>query len=184
MKKDSYCRPDVDGMRERIKHEVEAFHKSGRKLDDIAYCMLMDEPTGQSASFMAQDDGYRDRFRAWLKGLGISLKDLLEPDWEAVRPVVETQRDQHPALHYFTQRFRTVAIGDFMATQKRSSRKLTAARFRRMSTSVTGLSTTPIFTAKESITSSCSIATIRTPSGAKTGRTTLRHISVPASTSI
>lgn len=29
MKKDSYCRPDVDGMRERIKHEVEAFHKSG-----------------------------------------------------------------------------------------------------------------------------------------------------------
>ena len=119
MKKDSYCRPDVDGMRERIKHEVEAFHKSGRKLDDIAYCMLMDEPTGQSASFMAQDDGYRDRFSAWLKGLGISLKDLLEPDWEAVRPVIETQRDQHPALHYFTQRFRTVAIGDFMATQKK-----------------------------------------------------------------
>ncbi len=119
MKNDSYCRPDVDGMRERVKHEVEAFRKSGRKLDDIAYCMLMDEPTGQPASFMARDDGYRDRFREWLKGLGLSPQDLLEPDWEAVRPVVESAHDQHPALHYFTQRFRTVVIGDFMATQKK-----------------------------------------------------------------
>ncbi len=119
MKNDSYCRPDVDGMRERVKHEVQAFHKAGRKLDDIAYCMLMDEPTGQPASFMARDDGYRDRFREWLNGIGLSPKDLLEPDWDAVRPVVETERDQHPALHYFTQRFRTVALGDFMATQKK-----------------------------------------------------------------
>ena len=119
MKNDSYCRPDVNGMRARVKHEVESFHKSERKLDDIAYCMLMDEPTGQPASFMARDDGYRDRFHEWLKGLGLSPKDLLEPDWDAVRPVVETERDQHPALHYFTQRFRTVALGDFMATQKK-----------------------------------------------------------------
>ncbi len=119
MKNDSYCRPDIDGMRERIKHDVEAFRKSGRKLDDIAYCMLMDEPTGQPASFMARDEGYRDRFREWLKGLGLTPKELLEPDWDAVRPVVETERDQHPALHYFTQRFRTVALGDFMAAQKK-----------------------------------------------------------------
>ena len=118
MKNDSYCRPDIDGMRERIKHDIEAFRKSGRKLDDIAYCMLMDEPTGQAASFMARDEGYRDRFREWLKGLGLAPKDLLEPDWEAVRPVVETEREQHPALHYFTQRFRTVALGDFMSAQK------------------------------------------------------------------
>lgn len=119
MKENSYCRPDVDGMRARVKHEVEVFHKSGRKLDDIAYCMLMDEPTGQPASFMAKDDGYRDRFREWLKGLGLSPQELLEPDWDAVRPVVESDRARHPALHYYTQRFRTVALGDFLAIQKK-----------------------------------------------------------------
>jgi len=119
MKNNSYCRPDTEAMRERVKHEVEAFRKSGRKLEDVPYCMLMDEPTGQPASFMAGDDGYRERFREWLKGLGLSPNELLEPDWEAVRPVVESAREQHPALHYFTQRFRTVALGDFMATQKK-----------------------------------------------------------------
>ncbi len=119
MKNDSYCQPDIDGMRERIKSDVEAFRESGRNLDDIAYCMLMDEPTGQSASFMASDEAYCNRFREWLKSLGLTPKDLLEPDWDAVRPVIESDREQHPALHYFTQRFRTVAIGDFMSTQKK-----------------------------------------------------------------
>ena len=119
MKNDSYCQPDMESMRERIKSDVEAFRKSGRKLDDIAYCMLMDEPTGQSASFMANDEAYRIRFREWLKSLGLTPEDLLEPDWNAVRPVIESDREQHPALHYFTQRFRTVAIGDFMSTQKK-----------------------------------------------------------------
>lgn len=118
MKNDSYCSPDLDGMRASAKQQVEAFHKSDRKLDDIAYCMLMDEPTGQAASFMSKDDAYRDRFRAWLKKLGLSPQALGEPDWEGVHPVVEANRLQHPALHYFTQKFRTVAIGDFMATQK------------------------------------------------------------------
>lgn len=117
-KNDSYCRPDVDGMRARVQHEVQAFRKSGRKIEDIAFSMLMDEPTGQTAAFMAKDDAYRDRFRAWLRGLGLTPKDLLEPDEDAVRPVVESERERHPALHYFTQRFRTVALGDFMATQR------------------------------------------------------------------
>ncbi|MDA1230132.1 MAG: hypothetical protein O2856_05105, partial [Planctomycetota bacterium] len=119
MKNDSYCQPDLDVMRDRVKQDVENFHKSGRKLDDIAACMLMDEPTGQAASFMAQDAGYRDQFREWLKTKSLSPQDLLVPSWDDVRPVAETEREQFPALHYFTQLFRTRAMGDFMATQRR-----------------------------------------------------------------
>lgn len=118
MQDGSYCRPDVDGMRKRVKQEVEAFRASGRKIEDFACCMLMDEPGGQPASFLAKDEAYRGRFREWLRKLGRSPQDLLEPNWDAVRPIVESERDQHPALHYFTQRFRTVALGDFMATQR------------------------------------------------------------------
>jgi hypothetical protein len=119
MKGDSYCQPDLDMMRERVKHDVELFKKSGRRLEDIAACMLMDEPTGQAASFMAKDESYRERFREWLKGKSLKPEDLLVASWADVRPVAETDRDQFPALHYFTQLFRTRAIGDFMATQRR-----------------------------------------------------------------
>ena len=118
-KGDSYCRPDLDAMRARVKHEVEQFQKSGRKLDDIAAVMLMDEPTGQTAAFAAQDEAYRDSFRAWLKHRKLTPQELLVTSWDEVRPVAETEREQFPALHYHTQLFRTRAIGDFMATQRR-----------------------------------------------------------------
>ena len=118
-KGDSYCRPDIDAMRERVKHEVELFKKSGRKLDDIAAVMLMDEPTGQAAAFAAKDEAYCDKFREWLKGKSLRPEDLLVASWDDVRPVVETDRDRFPALHYFTQLFRTRAIGDFMSTQRK-----------------------------------------------------------------
>ena len=119
MKGDSYCRPDLDVMRDRVKHEAELFRKSGRRTEDIAACMLMDEPTGQPAMFVAKDEAYRDRFREWLKAKSLKPEDLLVVSWDDVRPVAETDRDQFPALHYFTQLFRTRAIGDFMATQRR-----------------------------------------------------------------
>ena len=119
MQNDSYCRPDLAVMRERVKHDVELFKKSGRRIEDIAACMLMDEPTGQAASFMAKDEAYRERFREWLKTKPLKPEDLLVASWDAVRPVAESERDQFPALHYFTQLFRTRAIGDFMATQRR-----------------------------------------------------------------
>ena len=119
MKAGSYCRPDIDVMRERIKHDVELFHKSGRRLDDIVAVMLMDEPTGQAATFAAKDEAYRERFREWLKAKSLEPEDLLVAGWDDVQPVAETERDQFPALHYFTQLFRTRALGDFMATQRR-----------------------------------------------------------------
>ncbi|MCC7419365.1 MAG: hypothetical protein IT428_03695 [Planctomycetaceae bacterium] len=119
MKGNSYCTPDVEAMRNSVKHSVERFSKSGRSLDQIAAVMLMDEPTGQSAAFAAKDEAYREKFREWLKKRELTSQNLLVASWDDVRPVVESERDQFPALHYFTQLFRTRALGDFMATQRR-----------------------------------------------------------------
>ena len=119
MQNDSYARPDLDTMRSRARDDFEFFVKSGRNLDSIAACMLMDEPTGQPAAFMVKDEAYRDRFREWLKSKSLTPEGLLVASWDDVRPVVETERDQFPALHYFTQLFRTRAIGDFMAEQRK-----------------------------------------------------------------
>jgi hypothetical protein len=118
MHNDSFARPDLDTMRLRARDDFELFEKSGRTLDSITACMLMDEPTGQPAAFMAKDEAYRDRFREWLKAKSLTPETLLVASWDDVRPVVETERDQFPALHYFTQLFRTRAIGDFMAAQR------------------------------------------------------------------
>ncbi len=118
MEAKSYCRPDVAQMRERVQAEVAEFHKSGRNLDDIAYCILMDEPAGQSAALMVKDEASRTAFQTWIRGQGLTPADLLVPDWNAVRPVEPAEREAFPALHYQTQRFRTVALGDFMAVQR------------------------------------------------------------------
>ena len=118
MKDDSVCSPDLEKMRDHAKHAVEQFRKSGHKLEDIAACMLMDEPQGQSAEFASKDKGYHQKFQEWLKKQKLEPKDLLVANWDAVRPVVETDRDKFPALHYYTQLFRTRALGDFMATQR------------------------------------------------------------------
>ncbi len=119
MKDGSYCRPDLDAMRKRANENAAHFRESGRNLAQIAVCMLMDEPTGQPAAFCAEDQAYRVKFREWLRGQELTPEQLLVESWEQVRPVAETERLDFPTLHYFTQRFRTRALGDFMATQRR-----------------------------------------------------------------
>ncbi len=119
MKEGSYCQPDLEKMKQRVTQNVAKFRESGGQVEDIAACMLMDEPTGQSAQFMSTDKGYRKRFREWLQAKRLTPDDLLVATWDEVRPVVETERDAFPALHYYTQRFRTRALGDFMATQRK-----------------------------------------------------------------
>ncbi len=118
IKEGSFCRPDLELMRKNIVPRVEAFQQAGNKLDDVVYCFLTDEPTGQSSTFMAGDEAYREAFRTWLRKLGKTPADLLVDDWDTVNPIAETNRDQYPALHYYTQRFRTRALGDFMAVQR------------------------------------------------------------------
>tara|TARA_R110002111_G_scaffold144910_2_gene211212 strand:- start:1103 stop:4147 length:3045 start_codon:yes stop_codon:yes gene_type:complete len=117
-KNKSFCQPDLEGMRARAAVHAQEFFESGKKIEDIVFCMLTDEPTGQHSSFMVADPAYHRAFRVWLKKLGKTPADLLVKNWDDVTPVLESDRDRFPALHYFTQRFRTRALGDFMAVQR------------------------------------------------------------------
>ena len=117
-KNDSFCQPDIEKMKSAAATYAASFKEEGKRVEDITYCMLTDEPTGQPSSFMVKDPAYHDAFRVWLKELGKRPADLLVSSWDEVVPVLESERDEHPALHYFTQRFRTRALGDFMATQR------------------------------------------------------------------
>ena len=119
MKDKSYCNPDLEKMKARIAAAAGQFAKDGGKVEDIVFCELTDEPTGQPLDFNAQDPSYAVKFRAWLQAMGKTPADLLVPDWAAVKLVTHAQRDEFPALYYFSQRFRTRALGDFMAVQRR-----------------------------------------------------------------
>ncbi|MCX6910086.1 MAG: beta-galactosidase trimerization domain-containing protein [Verrucomicrobia bacterium] len=117
MKNGSFCSPDTEKMRERFRRAAVEFKKDGGRARDIVFCELTDEPTGQPLDFAAKDPSYAERFRAWLRAMGRTPANLLVKDWDAVRIVTGEQRDEFPALYYFSQRFRTRALGDFMAAQ-------------------------------------------------------------------
>ncbi len=119
MKDKSYCDPDVEKMKARITAAAAEFKKKGGAVKDIVFSELTDEPTGQPLEFCASDPSYAVKFRAWLKAMGKTPVDLLVKDWDAVKIVTAEQRDAFPALYYFSQRFRTRALGDFMATQRK-----------------------------------------------------------------
>jgi len=114
----TFSNPDIEKHRARAKMLYEQQIKAGLTADQIAYAMLMDEPTGQSAAVLANDQPSIDAFRAWLKGKGLTPADLLVSSWDEVKPVVETSRSNFPALHYYTQQFRTVALGQYLALLK------------------------------------------------------------------
>jgi hypothetical protein len=117
MENGSYCQPDIAKMQTRVRDAAAEFKNEGGKVEDIVFSELMDEPTGQPLDRIVNDPAYRDHFRAWLRGLGETPESLLVKDWDAVNIVTEAQRDQFPALYYFSQRFRTQALGDFMTAQ-------------------------------------------------------------------
>lgn len=120
MKNGSYCEPDAEKIRAAAAGMAEELKTRGRAPGDVPAIMLTDEPSGQSAAFHAKDPASLEAFRAWLREQGLTPKDLLVADWDAVRPVAETERERFPALHYYTQRFRTHALGAFMITQRRA----------------------------------------------------------------
>ena len=119
MKDNSYCNPDLEKMQKTFEAKAAEFKKAGGKVQEIVYCELTDEPTGQPLDFAATDPAYARRFPAWLQAQGLTPADLLVPDWDAVKIVTDAQRDESPALYYFSQRFRTRALGDFMAAQRK-----------------------------------------------------------------
>ncbi len=118
MKNKSYCQPDLAMMNERATAAAARFKAEGGNVKEITFCELMDEPTGQTLEVMAKDAAYQEHFRAWLKTMGRTPADLLVGDWEAVRTVTPDQRKEFPALYYFSQRFRTRALSEFMTVQR------------------------------------------------------------------
>jgi hypothetical protein len=128
-KNDSYCQPDLLKMTARAADEAAEFLSHGGDVSKISFCELTDEPTGQSLEFMAKDPEYQAQFRIWLKSLRETPASLLVPDEKAIRTVTDAERDQFPALYLFSQRFRTRALGDFMATQRGILEKAYGAPF-------------------------------------------------------
>ncbi len=115
----SYSRPDEAAMRSKAEQQAKEYRGSKNAARPIAFCLLMDEPAGQADTVLAADAASLERFRAWLKQLGKSPTDLGVTDWEQVTPVVATDREEKPELYYYTQRFRTRSLGDFLALQRR-----------------------------------------------------------------
>lgn len=118
MKNNSQCDPDVEAMRAGATKAMENYLAAGVDLDRIVYCKIMDEPSAQKSSFAAGDAAFQREFVAWIKQIGKTPADLLVGSWDDVRPVAETDRDKLPGLHYYTQRFRTVALSRFMSVQR------------------------------------------------------------------
>ena len=118
LKHDCYCQPDKKAMKEAFATAADRFRKEGKKVENIAYCMLMDEPAGQPLSHIANCPTCTEQFRQWIKELGRTPTDLGVAAWDGVRPVDESQRDTRPALYYYSQKFRTRTLGKFVQLQR------------------------------------------------------------------
>ncbi|HPP08200.1 MAG TPA: beta-galactosidase trimerization domain-containing protein [bacterium] len=118
MKNDCYNQPDIDKMKERLKANIEEMKKQNIPFENIAFAMLMDEPGGQPLSHLVNCSVCNEKFVGWLKSQGKKPSDLLVKDWNEVKIVDETQTETYPALYYYSQRFRSRALADFMILQK------------------------------------------------------------------
>lgn len=123
MKDNSYCLPDLEKMQTRFQQEAESFRQAGAHVSDLLFCELTDEPTGQALELAATLPSYTEALRTWLKSKGLAPADLLVQNWDQVRIVTPAQRFDFPALYYWSQLFRTRALGDFMATQGRLAKE-------------------------------------------------------------
>jgi hypothetical protein len=125
----SYCNPDLEKMEQKFQRDAAEFKADGGKVQDITFCELTDEPTGQPLEIAAKDASYAVHFREWLKSIGQTPESLLVKNWDDVKIVTSAQRDQFPALYYFSQRFRTRALGDLMAVQRKIAEKAYGGTF-------------------------------------------------------
>ena len=116
--KGTYSAPDMERLRAGAVQNYPPEVVAATNPKNIAFAMVMDEPGGEAASTLAGDAASIEGFRVWLKSKNLTPENLLVGSWDEVKPVVETERDKFPALHYFTQQYRTVALGNFLAIQK------------------------------------------------------------------
>lgn len=117
--KGTYSNPETKRMVDRAPKLREGQLAEGIKKENIVLAMVMDEPTGKPVATFVNDEHSIKAFVAWIKRQKLTPQDLLVDSWDEVKPVLETQADQFPALHYYTQQFRTVQLGDFIALQKK-----------------------------------------------------------------
>jgi len=118
MKNDCYNQPDIEKMKERLKTDTDQMQKNNISAENIAFAMLMDEPGGQPLSHLSNCPVCNEKFVQWIKTLGKKPSDLLVKDWNEVKIVDETQAETYPALYYYSQKFRSRALADFMILQK------------------------------------------------------------------
>ncbi|MCB1244614.1 MAG: beta-galactosidase trimerization domain-containing protein [Verrucomicrobiae bacterium] len=129
MKNQSYCQPDLEKMRAKFQRDAASFFQDGGKVENLVFCELTDEPTGQPLEACSADPAYGEAFRSWLRGLGMAPSDLLVGSWDEVKIVTGEQKREYPALYLYSQRFRTRALGDFMAVQRKLAEEAYGGRF-------------------------------------------------------
>jgi hypothetical protein len=116
-----YSQPDIPAMKAQTKAAAEEFAKSGKKTENIAWSLLMDEPQAQPLEHIAQCAACTAAFCEWLQETKVPLADLGVGNWAAVKPVQDGK--EHPALYYYSQRFRVHAMAKFMALQRQFVRE-------------------------------------------------------------
>jgi len=119
MKNNCYSQPDIEKMEERVKSNIKQFQQKNLKTENIVFAVLMDEPTGQPLSHIVNCPACKEKFKQWIKELGKKPSDLLVDNWDNVKPVDEKEAEKYPALYYFSQRFRSRALADFIIIQKK-----------------------------------------------------------------
>jgi len=117
--KGSYSAPDL----EKIQKHADALYQSqiaaGINAQDISYAMVMDEPTGEKLEKIAADQASIDGFRAWIKSMNLTPQDLLVNTWDEVKLVTDNDKSTFPALYYYSEKYRTIALGNFLAIQRK-----------------------------------------------------------------
>ena len=117
-KNECYSQPDTEKMLQKAKTNAEDAKKNNIDVNRIAFAVLMDEPGGQPLSHLSNCTACNEKFIRWIKKLGKAPSDLLVKSWDEVRLIDETQSETFPALYYWSQRFRSRTLADFMIIQK------------------------------------------------------------------
>ena len=80
--------------------------------------IFMDEPAAKPLAHATTCSACKGEFVKWLRDeLRLPLGDLQRQSWDDVLPVTEKNRDDAPALYYYSQRFRSKALADFLRLQ-------------------------------------------------------------------
>ena len=121
--KSTYAAEDWDAQKKAVAASYKTYSVAGVKTSDIVFAMLMDEPFGQTLATLSTDPASIAGFRAWIKSKNLTPADLMVSTWDDVKPVTYEQENTFPALFYYSQKYRTVTLGNYMAMQAKLLRE-------------------------------------------------------------